>query len=355
MSRTTELMQSLDNPRHGALITSDVNRRYFTGFKSSAGVVLITKEKSYLLIDFRYFEKAEQQVKECTVVLLTDLKTQLTELLLKHNITLLSVESESMTLDRFASYSDKFHHVEFDSSDWLSRRISAMRIIKDAEELNNIRAAQAIAEKAFNKLLNNIRAGVTEKQAAALLNYFMMDFGADDLSFETIAASGVNSASPHAVPTDKQLAEGDFVTFDFGAVVNSYHSDMTRTIVVGKPTEQMKEVYNAVLMANLDALKAAKPNISAKLLDSVARGTLEAWGYEKYFGHGLGHGVGLEIHEAPTVSSRGEMTLREGMVITIEPGVYLPHNFGVRIEDMIVLTENGYENLTKATKSLISI
>lgn len=355
MSNLTELMQALDSPRHGAIITSDINRRYFAGFKSSAGIILVTKEKSYLLIDFRYYEKAVQRVKDCSVIMLTDSRTQLTELLLKHNITRLSIESETMTLNMFASYREKLHHVEFDSTDWLSGRISAMRIIKAKDEIDYIKTAQTIAEKAFNKLTANIGAGKTEKQVSALLNYFMMEYGADELSFETIAASGINSASPHAVPTDKKLKKGEFLTLDFGAVVGSYHSDMTRTIVIGQPTEQMKEVYNAVLMANLDALKAAKPNISAKLLDSVSRATLEAWGYEKYFGHGLGHGVGLEIHEAPTVSAKGEMTLREGMVITIEPGVYLPHNFGVRIEDMIVITQNGYENLTKTTKNLIYI
>jgi Xaa-Pro aminopeptidase len=182
----------------------------------------------------------------------------------------------------------------------------------------------------------------------------MLELGADSPAFDTIAASGKNSACPHATPTDKPLEYGDFLILDFGAVVDGYHSDMTRTLVMGKPTDSMKRVYDAVWSANTDALRAVRAGITGKLLDSVARSTLEAWGYNDYFKHGLGHGVGLEVHESPTLSVKAESspTLREHMVVTIEPGVYIPGKFGVRIEDMVVVTKSGCVNLTKTPKTL---
>ena len=266
------------------------------------------------------------------------------------------LESDYMTLSEFAAYKEQLHFVELDATSWLSDFIWGMRIIKTAEEVKLIVKAQRIAEKAFERLVDNIHRDMTEKQVAALLNYYMMDLGADDLSFETIAASGVNSASPHAVPTDKKLQEGDFLTLDFGAVVDSYHSDMPRTLAVETISPEQEKLYNAVYYANLDGIKAVKPGINGKVVDSVARATLAAWGgYDKYFGHGLGHGVGLEIHEQPTLSQRSRSMLKPGMIVTVEPGAYISGKFGVRIEDMVVVTENGCDNLTKSTKNLIHI
>lgn len=204
MSNIEALQAKLPDEACGALITSDVSRRYFCGFKSSAGVILVTKEQSYLIIDSRYFDKAKQRVTDCRVILLEDMRTQLSELLLKHDIRRLMLESDYMTLSEFAAYKEQLHFVELDATSWLSDFIWGMRIIKTAEEVKLIVKAQRIAEKAFERLVDNIHRDMTEKQVAALLNYYMMDLGADDLSFETIAASGVNSASPHAVPTDKK-------------------------------------------------------------------------------------------------------------------------------------------------------
>lgn len=356
MSNIEALQAKLPDEACGALITSDVSRRYFCGFKSSAGVILVTKEQSYLIIDSRYFDKAKQRVTDCRVILLEDMRTQLSELLLKHDIRKLMLESDYMTLSEFAAYKEQLHFVELDATSWLSDFIWGMRIIKTAEEVKLIVKAQRIAEKAFERLVDNIHRDMTEKQVAALLNYYMMDLGADDLSFETIEASGVNSASPHAVPTDKKLQEGDFLTLDFGAVVDSYHSDMTRTLAVGTISPEQEKLYNAVYYANLDGIKAVRPGINGKVVDSVARATLAAWGgYDKYFGHGLGHGVGLEIHEQPTLSQRSRSMLKPGMIVTVEPGAYISGKFGVRIEDMVVVTENGCDNLTKSTKNLIHI
>ncbi len=356
MTNIERLIKNLTDEHHGVLITSDVSRRYLCGFQSSAGVILITREESILIIDSRYFDKAVERVTDCTVILMDNIREQLTDLLIKHDIRRLSVESERMTLAELDSYKQKLHFIDFDTSPMLSDAINGMRIIKTADEVEKIKAAQHIAEKAYDRLVETIRVGMTEKQVAATLDYYMMGFGADGLSFDTIAASGVNSASPHAVPTDKPLQKGEFLTLDFGAVVDGYHSDMTRTLCVGRPSQKMEEVYNSVLQANLDAIDAVRPDISGKVVDSVARSTLNAFGgYEQYFGHGLGHGVGLEIHEAPTLSKRSTSMLKAGMIVTIEPGVYISGEFGVRIEDMVLVTENGCENLTNTSKRLICV
>lgn len=355
MTCIERIATELRDSSHAALITSEVARKYATGFHSSAGVVLVTKDKGYFIIDARYFEKAEQQAVGCEVLLLSDMRKQLHSIIEEHEIKVVSIENKTVTVSELEEYQKLFNTLTVDSSAWLSTTLEKMRIIKTAEEIEKIEAAQRIAEAAFSKLITNIRAGMTEKQVASILNFYMMDLGADAISFDTIAASGVNSACPHAVPTDKPLENGDFLTLDFGAMVDGYHSDMTRTVVIGKPDEEMKNVYNAVWGANTDALKAVRADVTAKLVDNVARSTLDAWGYEKYFTHGLGHGVGLEIHEAPTVSAKSACTLREGMVITIEPGVYIPHKYGVRIEDMVVVTTDGCLNLSKTPKTLIYI
>lgn len=356
MNNIERLAELLSDGTHAALITSEVGRRYFCGFRSSAGVLLVTKDGSYLIVDSRYFDRANQRVTDCEVILMDDLRSQLLDLLIKHNIRRLSVESAYMTLHEFEEFRERLYYTELDGSEWLSDKISSMRVIKTSEEVKLIVKAQRIAEAAYERLLEKMRRGMTEKQVAALLNYYMMDCGADDLSFETIAASGVNSASPHAVPTDKPLEDGDFLTLDFGAVADGYHSDMTRTLVIGNPTPEMEELYEAVYYANLDGLKAIRADVGGKLVDSVARGTLNGWGgYDKYFGHGLGHGVGLEIHEAPTLSQKSTSVLREGMIVTVEPGVYISGKYGVRIEDMVLVTADGCKNLTSATKKLIHI
>lgn len=355
MTRTDRIAAELKDPSHAALITSPVSRQYSTGFKSSAGVVFITREKSYFLIDSRYFEHATQQAEGVEVQLLTDMRKQLWALIEQHGIKVISIESKTVTVSELEDYQKLFSPLIVDKSNWLSSTIEKMRIIKSQEEISKIEAAQRIAESALAKLITNIRPGMTEKQVASVLDFYMMDLGADGISFDTIAASGINSACPHAVPTDKPLQNGEFLTLDFGAVVDGYHSDMTRTVVIGKPDEEMTKVYNAVWGAQSDAMKAVHADVTGKLVDSVARSTLDAWGYEKYFTHGLGHGVGLEIHEAPTVSAKSPFTLHEGMVITIEPGVYIPHKYGVRIEDMVVVTTDGCINLTKAPKTLIYI
>ena len=338
-----------------ALITSDINRRYFTGMKSSAGIVLAFPQKAYLLIDFRYIEKARATVTNAEVIELKRLFPQISELLTKHEATSMAIESETMTVKELNTYRHYFKDMKIVSDDSLSNDISALRMIKDEEELECIKMAQRIAEMSLEELLPFIKVGRTEREIALELNRLVFKNGAEDLSFETIVLAGANTSMPHGVPSDKKVEDGEFVLMDFGAVYNGYHSDMTRTICVGKPSEEMERVYNIVLKAQEAGIEAARAGIVGSALDKISRDIIEAAGYGECFGHSLGHGVGLEIHEKPNASPNYKLPLNCGSVVTVEPGIYIEGKFGVRIEDFVILTENGCENLTKCAKNLISL
>ena len=337
------------------LITSDINRRYFTGMKSSAGVVLAFTEKAYLLIDFRYIEKARATVTAAEVIEMKKLYPQIMELLKKHGAKSVAIESETMTVKELNAYEHFFSEIHFVHNDSLSNAIATLRASKDSGEIECIRKAQEIAEKAFSDLLGFIKAGVTEREIALELNRLMFAYGAEDLSFDTIALSGANTSMPHGVPSDKKVESGEFVLLDFGAVYNGYHSDMTRTVCVGEPTDEMRQVYDIVLRAQTAGIEAAKAGILGCDLDKVSRDIIEQAGYGSCFGHSLGHGVGMEIHEKPNASPNYKLPLNAGAVVTVEPGIYIAGKFGVRIEDFVILTENGCENLTKSAKNLISL
>ena len=221
------------------------------------------------------------------------------------------------------------------------------------DELETIIAAQRIAEKAFDHILGFITPDKLETEVALELEYFMLKNGADALSFDTIAVSGKNSSLPHGVPSDKKIERGDFITMDYGAVVDFYHSDMTRTVAYGEVSSKQAEVYETVLKAQIAGVEALKPGTSCRDVDAVSRNIIKAAGYGEYFGHGLGHGVGVEIHEKPTLNPNSSDTLTAGYIVTVEPGIYIPDNFGVRIEDMAYITEDGYINLTSCEKKLI--
>lgn len=321
--------------------------------KSSAGMLLIFKECAYLIIDFRYIEKARNTVKNCTVMEQENLTEQINSLMKKHNAKSLAVESMDMTLSRMSFLEKKFPDIEFIKSDELSNNIYDMRTVKSTEEIEKIHKAQEIAEKAFDEILGFIRPGVTEREIALKLDNCMLENGAEGLSFETIALAGANTSMPHGVPGNYKVKNGDFVLMDFGAVYDGYHSDMTRTVCVGQSSEKMGKIYDIVLKAQLEALKKVKSGITGSELDGYARDIIDESGYGDFFGHSLGHGVGMEIHEFPTASSKSETILKENMVVTVEPGIYLPGEFGVRIEDFVVVTENSHQNLTNCPKKLI--
>lgn len=335
------------------LITSDINRRYFTGIKSSSGFVIAFPDKAYFITDFRYIEMAKNTAYNCEVIEQNVIYEQIAELMKKHNAKKLAVEAMDLTVHRLELFKSKLPDIEFISSDELSNSIYDMRTVKTEDEIEKIQRAQQIAEEAFEDILSFICPGVTERDIAQKLDSLMLKKGAEALSFETIALTGSNTSMPHGVPSDCKVRKGDFVLMDFGAVYEGYHSDMTRTVCVGKPDDEMKRIYNIVLEAQLKALEAIKSGITGSELDKTARKYIEDNGYGEAFGHSLGHGVGMEIHEYPNASAKSKTILKENMIVTVEPGIYIPSEFGVRIEDLVVVTEKSYRNLTKCPKKMI--
>lgn len=333
-----------------ALILTEVNRRYFTGFASSLGYLFLSGERALFYTDSRYIEAAEKTASGCEVRLFERLSDVLRQAVTDLAADRLLAEEEITvsTLRRLEALAPC--PVE---ADGLSEMISALRQIKSAEEVDAIRKAQRIAEAAFDRLLPQIRPGVSERELAIELDYTMRRLGAEDLSFETICVSGENSSMPHGVPGERKLRPGDFITFDFGAVFGGYHSDMTRTVALGHVDDEMRQVYNTVLQAQEAGLAVLCPGLPCREGDLAARSVIEAAGYGRYFGHGTGHSVGLEIHEEPRLSPGCVVPLEPGMIMTVEPGIYLPGRFGARIEDMVCVTEDGCENLTAAPKELL--
>jgi Xaa-Pro aminopeptidase len=355
MGRFERLFGLLPDNVESVLITSDINRRYFTGMKSSAGTVLAFRNKAYLLIDFRYIEKARETVKTAEVIETKELYKEISTLLRQEGVKNLAIEAMDVTVSRLNVMKKHLKCVDIIETDVLSNSINKLRMIKDEEEMEYIRKAQEMAESAFDDILGFIKEGVTEREIALELDRLMLEKGAEGISFDTIALAGENTSMPHGVPSDKKVKKGEFVLMDFGAVYNGYHSDMTRTVCVGTLDEEMEKIYNIVLTAQEKAIAAAKAGISGKELDGIARRHICDAGYGEYFGHSLGHGVGLEIHEQPNAAPSYEKNLEKGTVITIEPGIYIAGKFGVRIEDFVILTENGCINLTKSAKNIISL
>ncbi len=354
MKDRLEALAALLPPQaQAALIVSEENRRYFTGFPSSAGVLLVARGGSVFLTDSRYIEAARGAVTGCEVEELTSLAGQLPALMKAYGVKRLLLEAGRVTLSQAERYRRMLPGVELDTGDTLDECVDALRMVKDKEEKGCIVRAQRIAEQAFERILSFIRPGVTEREVALALEYDMLSHGAQALSFETIAVAGVHSSMPHGVPSDTKISRGDFITMDYGAVVDGYHSDMTRTVAVGEVSEEQRQVYDTVLRAQKAALAALRPGVACAQADRAAREVIEAEGYGSCYRHGTGHGVGIEIHEQPVLSPSSAQVLAPGHIVTVEPGIYLPGRFGVRIEDMAFLTREGYENLTCAPKELI--
>ena len=349
-----KLKEFLKEKNAAALIMSEENICYFTSFHSSNGCLIVTGEKAYFFTDSRYIEAAQNKITSCDeVLLLKSMKEELVPFIASLNKSELFVEAERITLSRYTELKSLFSGVTVNGNGELDKKISEIRTVKKDEQVNTIIKAQRIAEKAFDYILTFIKEGVTEKEVALTLEYFMLKNGADALSFDTIAVSGKNSSMPHGVPTDKKIEKGDFITMDYGAVCDFYHSDMTRTVAVGEVSSKQIEVYETVLKAQEEAFRVMKAGVPCKDVDKAARDTIVNAGYGEYFGHGLGHGVGVEIHELPSLNPSSGAILEVGNIVTNEPGIYLPGEFGVRIEDMALITEDGYENLTLSEKKLI--
>ncbi len=335
------------------LVTSRENVFYLSGFSGTSGDLLITADAAYILCDFRYTAQAGQQA---SLYALKDVKNGvynvLNGLISLHNALRLGFEDRCVSYAVFSGMRNSIKNVELCP---IGDMISAMRIIKDETELSNMRMAARIADTAFAETVKLMKCGMSEKEVAAELEYRMRKNGASGTSFETIVASGANSAKPHGTATEKKLEHGDLVVMDFGCIFGGYCSDMTRTVAIGEISDEKRAVYNAVLYTQLKVLGCIGEGKPCRQLDMFSRDILESFGYAEYFGHSLGHGVGIEIHEQPTLSSKSDKILQSGMVVTVEPGVYFDGKFGVRIEDTVIITDNSIENLTNSTKEIIII
>jgi len=336
----------------GFLVTSDANRRYLTGFTGSSGYALITQDKALLITDFRYIEQASKQAPLFEIIQHNGpINDQVKEELDKLKISTLGFEQDHVTYSNYQQFKDKFGV----TLKPVSQVIESLRLIKDEDEIALIRKAAEIADEAFSYILNIIQPGMKEKEVALKLECKMRELGAEGASFDTIIASGSRSALPHGIASDKVIELGELVTMDFGAIYKGYVSDITRTIMVGQPNAKQQEIYQIVLEAQLNGVNQVKAGMTGKTADALTRDIITKYGYGEAFGHSTGHGIGLDVHEGPGLSYRNESELKAGMVVTVEPGIYIPGFGGVRIEDDVLLTETGREVLTKSTKDLIII
>lgn len=357
MNHFRKIAEQLETQQLDAmLLTGEANRFYASGFHSAGtdGVAVVTRKKSYYFTDSRYTEAAERAVQGAQLREIgggRGYTALIQEVITEHRIRRMGFEDAYMTVQEY----ERFRKVLSCELVPATNLLTQLRKVKDDEELDAIIGAQRIAEKALEKILEEIRPGVTEKEIAARLQYLMLHYGASDMSFDPIVVSGPNGSLPHGVPSEKTIQQGEFVTMDFGCIYGGYCSDMTRTVAVGYATEEMQEIYRTVLKAQLAGIRAACAGVSGQVVDGAARQVIEAAGYGRYFGHSFGHGVGVEIHESPNASPRSNEPLPVGAVISAEPGIYIPGKMGVRIEDMIVLTEDGCKNLTKAPKDLVIV
>ncbi|MEL7608606.1 MAG: Xaa-Pro peptidase family protein [Bacillota bacterium] len=332
------------------VISSRVNTRYFTGFTGSNSLTIVSPGGCALITDFRYVLQARQQcLADCEIIEAGRgmERAALAQQLERFRCVNTGFEDEALPVSMLHVWRDI-------PVNWraASGMLKGIRAIKSEDELSLIRRAQRVSELAYSELLKRIKPGMCERDAAIELEYLIRRGGAESLSFDTIVASGENGAQCHALPSDRKFRHGDLVVLDFGSRVGGYCSDMTRTIAIGEPSKRLRSVYDIVLEAQLAALDALKPGMTGKELDASARDAIAKYGYAEYFGHGLGHGFGLEVHEAPTANPRSEDVLLPGMTITVEPGIYLPQEGGVRIEDCCALTQSGFQNLVSVPKEL---
>ncbi len=335
-----------------ALVFSEENGCYFTSFNSTNGVLLVTGERAVYFTDSRYLEAARQTITDCDEVLdLQSFETSVKPVLASLGVKKLMIEGERLSVSRWKTLQKAVPDAAFES-ETLDRVINDIRAVKRSDETEKIVKAQRIAEEALRLLLPQIKVGAVERDLALELDVTMRRLGAQDVSFETILISGKETSKPHGVPSEKRIERGDFVTIDFGALYQGYHSDMTRTFAVGEVSDEMAKIYHTVLEAQLAGLNALAPGKVCKEVDKVSRDLIAHAGYGDRFGHGLGHGVGVEIHEFPYLNPRCDAVLQPGNVVTVEPGIYIPGFCGVRIEDMALITESGYENLAVYPKEL---
>ena len=362
------------------LINDPSNLYYYTGFTGGDAFFMMSlpEKKGYIITDSRYYEQVEMECPDLILVKwekkgLTDvIKDVIQEVEsvsrrtnrfsddanaskedVRPDVSKLQIAIENrLNLEQYLKLCKQLEHCELRIC---SDTIDSGRMVKDETELKKLQKAETIGDEAFTHILDVLKPGITEAEIALELEYYMKKQGASKLSFDSIIASGPNSSMPHAQVTDRKLRQGDFVTMDFGCIYQGYCSDMTRTVAIGEPSDEMRKVYQIVLDANQRAMEQIAEGKKCSDIDALARDYIREQGYGEYFGHGLGHGVGLDIHEEPRFSPKCDVITEENMVITVEPGIYLPGRFGVRIEDLVVVKKNGYEKLSKSNKELIII
>ena len=336
------------------LLTNEANRFYACGFHSPGtdGVALVTKNGNYYFTDSRYTEAAQRHISDAAIAEVSrgrGYTALINEVIDLHGVRKMGFEDAYMTVQDYEFYKSKLNCELLPAAHLLTQ----LRMVKDEEELSAMSAAQRITERAFDDILKEIRPGVTEKEIAARLQYLMLHYGASDMSFDPIVVSGVNGSLPHGVPSEKVIESGELVTMDFGCIYRGYCSDMTRTVAVGAVSDEQRKVYETVLAAQTAGIAAAKAGLTGAEVDGAARKVMKEAGYGEYFTHSFGHGVGVEIHESPNASPANDAPLPAGSIISAEPGIYIPGKLGVRIEDVILLTEDGCMDITKAPKELI--
>ena len=334
------------------LLTSVYNRLYAAQYRVAEGVAVVTREGAYYFTDSRYIEAAEKNLKGFTVRMTHPGSSEIeriNEVIGEHTIKKLGFEENDMTYGDYLRYNEALHAVLVP----MQAKIDAFRATKEPWEIELMRKAQAITDQTFSELCKIIQAGMTEKELEAELLYRLYKHGAEGPSFDPIVVSGPNTSLPHGVPGERKLDFGDFITMDFGCIYGGYCSDMTRTVALGFVSEEMDKVYKTVLKAQLAGIAATKAGVAGRDIDGAARKVIADAGYGDYFGHGYGHSLGILIHEAPNANTRNDQPMPAGAVVSAESGIYLPGKFGVRIEDVTVITETGCEVLTKSPKNLI--
>ena len=353
MKNLDKYLSILTDEVDGLLLTSRYARHYGAEFDIAEGAAIVTKAGCRYFTDSRYIESAQNSLKGFEVICVDGIGyfKLLNNAIADFGVTTLGYEENYLTVAEFMGY-EKFLNARLVP---YNKQISGFRGVKEDWELDLMRKAQKIADKAFAEVLPRIKVGMSELELQAELIYCMYKNGAHGLSFDPIVVSGPNSSMPHGVAGERKIQEGDFITMDFGVLYNGYCSDMTRTVAVGFVTEEMEKVYNTVLQAQLAGLAATKAGVPGQDIDGAARKVITDAGYGPYFGHGYGHSLGLEVHESPSPNARNAEPMPLHAVASAEPGIYLPGKFGVRIEDCVIFTEDGYENLATSPKNLIIV
>ena len=351
-ARAKALQSFIKPPLDGLLITNLINVRYLSNFTGSSGFIIMSPKKNFFFTDFRYTTQAKKEVSGFKIEEFKNQNEAIKNFCKKERIINLGFEASYMPFSVYKNFKKALSPVKLIPTTGV---IEILRIVKDEGEMICIRKAVSILEKGLKPVLPMLRKKLKEREIALELEYQLKKLGAQKLSFDLIVASGKRSALPHGVASDKKISKGEFVIIDFGCSYNGYHSDVTRTFIIGKPDKKQQQIYNIVRDAQSIAIENIKPGKTCEEIDDAARNYIKKNGFDKYFGHGLGHGVGLDVHEEPRISKKVKEKIKEGMVFTVEPGIYIPGFGGVRIEDMVYVTESGCKVLTNNIPHIFEI